>query len=179
MRIGIFDLETSNLNANFGVVLCGVVKEYGPRKKSTIHRMDALSNYKTDRSDDSAVVAALYQELVNYDIWVSYNGRRFDIPFLNTRLMAHGLETLEKRKHIDLLYQARYKLKLHSARLASVQEFLGLRTSKTVVDGRNWTRAMAGYKDGWDYIVDHCVRDVKVLEEVYEKMKHFVTTIYA
>lgn len=179
MRIGIFDLETSNLNANFGVVLCGVVKEYGRGKKVAIHRMDTLPSYKNDRADDKAVVQSLYDELVDFDIWVSYNGRRFDIPFLNTRLMSHGLKTLEKKKHIDMLYQARYKLKLHNARLASVQEFLGLPVSKTAIDGRNWTRAMAGYPDGWDYIVDHCIKDVKVLESVYDKMKHFVTTIYA
>jgi uncharacterized protein YprB with RNaseH-like and TPR domain len=176
MKFGIFDLETSNLNADFGVVLCGCVKKY--EGAVTTHRMDRLPLYEIDRANDRAVVELLRNELEKYDVWVSYNGKRFDIPFLNTRLMAHGLKTLDKRKHIDLLYQARYKLKLHSNRLAVVQEYLGLQDAKTTMNGQRWARAMAGYGDGWNYIVKHCILDVKVLEQAYDKLKHFVGPIF-
>ena len=177
MIIGIFDFEMSNLNADFGMMLCGVVKEF--RGDAQTFRLDQYDLYKKDRANDRVLAKDLRDALEEFDIWVSYNGRRFDIPFLNSRLLFHGLRPIEKKKHIDLLYQARYKLKLHSSRLASVQEHLGLSNKKTEIRGYHWTRALAGYKPSMDYIVRHCVLDVAVLEETYGKLKQFVTVIYA
>ncbi len=177
MIIGIFDFEMSNLNADFGMLLCGVIKNF--RGKSQTFRLDQYPGYEKDRANDKALAKDLRDALEQFDIWVSYNGRRFDVPFLNSRLLYHGLRPVEKKKHIDILYQARYKLKLHSSRLASVQEHLGLRHEKTEIKANHWMRAVAGYKPSMDYIVRHCVADVNVLEDTYEALKQFVTVIYA
>ncbi len=177
MDIGIFDLETSNLKADYGVILAGVIKDF--RGEAHVFRMDGFPLWRKNRADDTAIIKAIRDKLSNYDIWVSYNGRRFDIPFLNTRLVYHEMEPLGIKKHIDLLYQSRYKLLLHSSRLISVQEFFRLENEKNTIDGNHWARALAGYKDGMNYIVDHCERDVAVLEEVYEKMKQFVGVVHA
>jgi hypothetical protein len=70
----VFDLETTNLSADFGVILCGVVKPSVGRVK--IFRADRLSpTWPRRRSDDSRVVGAIVAELSNYDIWVAHNGR--------------------------------------------------------------------------------------------------------
>jgi hypothetical protein len=175
MDVAIFDLETSNLNADFGIILCGVVKPY--KGKPRVFRIDDYPLYKKDRANDREVTKAIRDELGEYDLWVSYNGKRFDVPFLNTRLMVHGFERMAPQKHSDIYWLARYRLKLHSARLAVVQEFFGLKKHKTRIDGMHWARAMAGYRKDMDYIVDHCVKDVQVLEEVYVKMKQFIDKI--
>lgn len=177
MNIGVFDLETSNLNADFGIVLCGVIKPFDS-KRLTVLRLDDMPSYKRSRSNDRSIAKALKEELEKYDIWVSYNGRRFDIPFLNARLMFHRLKPLRRTKHIDLLYQVRYKLKIHSGRLQAVQEFLGLSEEKTRIYGQHWVRALTGNRASWNYIVDHCKQDVRVLDEVYQELKGFVTAIY-
>jgi len=177
MKIGIFDLEMSNLNADYGIILCGVVKPYG--SDLVVYRIDKYPLYKKDRANDKSLVVALRDALEEFDIIVSYNGKRFDIPFLNARLLAHGLTRLSKKKHIDVYWQARYKLKLSSSRLEAVQEYLGLETKKTRIDGRHWVRAVAGYKSDLDYIIDHCKLDVEVLEDVYDHMRPFIDVIHS
>lgn len=177
MNIGIFDLEMSNLNADYGIVLCGVVKPY--KGKAISARIDQFPLYKKDRSSDKALILELRKMLGGFDILVSYNGKCFDIPFLNARLLSHGLERLPQTKHIDVYWQARYKLKLSSSRLEAVQEFLGLEVKKTRIDGRHWTRAVSGYKGDLDYIVDHCKLDVAVLEQVYDAMRPYIDVIHS
>lgn len=174
--IAIFDLETSGLNADYGIILCGVIMPF--RGKPESFRLDQYASYGRDRANDKKVVQEISDRLEDFDIWVTYNGKRFDVPFLNTRRVAHGLPKLSATKHIDIYWQARYKLKLHSCRLESVQEFLGLEVKKTRIDAKHWARALAGYKKDMDYIVDHCVKDVKVLEDVYNAMKQFVDVVH-
>lgn len=176
MEVGIFDLEMSNLNADYGIVLCGVVKPY--KGESKIFRIDKYPLYKKDRADDKALITALRDELERYDVVVGYNSKRFDVPFLNARLLSHGLKKLPPPKHIDVYWQARFKLKLSSSRLEAVQEFLGLEVKKTRIDGRHWVRAVAGYRADLDYIVKHCVLDVDVLEEVYCAMLPFIDVVH-
>lgn len=176
MRIGIFDLEMSNLNADFGILLCGVVKEY--QGKSVILRLDDMPGYKKDMGSDRLLAIALREAIQPFDIIVTYNGRRFDVPYLNSRLAKYEEPPLERQKHIDLLYTVRYGLKLHSASLNSVQQFFELPTAKTQMEAARWIRALTGSKTDFDYIVDHCVKDVKLLEEVFNRVKHLVRNIH-
>jgi len=75
---------------------------------------------------------------------------------------------------VDLYYVARHRLKLHSNRLAVVAETLFGESEKTRVVGPIWTRAVAGDKEAMDYIVEHCIIDVDVLEQVFERLRGFV-----
>src|SRR5262249_49678530 len=128
-----FDIETTSLNADFGIVLCAVVKPSVGRPK--VFRADRLnSKWKTHRSNDSAVIGAIVDELSEYDIWIAHNGNRFDVPFLRTRLAKWNLEALPSRKLIDPVFLARNKLKMSYNSLESLAKFLGV-NSKTEVTG--------------------------------------------
>lgn len=177
MRVALWDLETSNLNADFGIILCGVVKEIGHQAK--IFRIDETKTYKKEPWNDVEVVNAIYSELRQYDIMVGWNSSMFDLPFLNSRLLYHKLEAIPRRsiKHIDLLYRARVDLQLHDNKLGTVAEYLGVKIGKTAVDGVMWVKALTGDKNAMDYIVNHCVRDVIILEEVYDKLKRNIKEI--
>jgi uncharacterized protein YprB with RNaseH-like and TPR domain len=176
MRVALFDLEMSNLNADYGMVLCAVVKPY--KEEPTIIRCDDMPSFAKYPWLDTQLAKRIRDELEQYDIIVSWNGVRFDIPFLNARLMQAGATPMKRVKHIDLLYQARFKFKLSSNSLANVQEFLHLKHHKTAIQGNNWTKAMRGSRSSMDYIVKHCVLDVQVLEETYDKMKGLVNVIH-
>lgn len=174
------DLETSNLNADYGVILCGVFKPLG--KQSEVIRLDHSPDYKKKPWDDSWVVKQLAKYISQHkvDILVTYNGSMFDVPFLNARAMLTDINLRENFvfKHIDLYWIARKKIHTHDNKLDTVARFLKCHTSKTHIEGDCWTRAMTGDKKSMDYIVEHCVKDVKVLEEVYEKMKPFIKQIW-
>ena len=170
-----FDLECSHLCANFGIILCAVVKPASGEVK--IIRGDALNkNWSTKRSDDSAVCKAIAKELVQYDILAAHNGSNFDLPFLRSRLAAHGLPAFPVKKLIDPLQLARNHFRLSSNSLASLGDFLPLKTQKTPVSGRVWMRAaLDGDRRAMDEIVEHCVKDVELLEEVAMCLKQYST----
>jgi uncharacterized protein YprB with RNaseH-like and TPR domain len=176
MRVALFDLEMSNLNADYGMILCAVIKEYN--QEPVVIRCDDMPSFAKCPWSDTQLARRIRDELEKFDIIVSWNGVRFDIPFLNARLMQARAVPMKRVKHIDLLYQARFKFKLSSNSLANVQEFLRLKHQKTAIQGNNWTKAMRGNRAAMDYIVKHCILDVRVLEETYDKMKGLVNVIH-
>jgi uncharacterized protein YprB with RNaseH-like and TPR domain len=180
MRTAMLDLETSNLNADYGIILCGVFKP--TEGKPVIFRIDKTSTYKARPWDDGELVKQIAKYIADnkIDILVTYNGSMFDAPFLNSRAMLTDVNIRENFifKHIDLYWVARKKLRLHDAKLDTVARFLKCKVSKTHIDPELWNRAMTGDKKSLDYIVDHCVKDVIVLEEVYEHLKPFIKQIW-
>jgi uncharacterized protein YprB with RNaseH-like and TPR domain len=170
----VFDLETSSLNADFGIVLCAVVQS--ATGESTVLRGDEINpGWKKGRSDDSALVAAIANELIKYDIICAHNGKRFDVPFIQTRLARWGLSPMPKLRLIDPVLLARNNYKMSSNSLQRLLGMFGL-NEKTVVDNDVWLRAaLDGDSDAMDYIVEHCVKDVEMLAKLLDKVKVFAT----
>lgn len=169
----VFDLETTNLNADFGVILCAVVKP--ANGEPIVFRGDSYANWKRRRSDDSKIVRDIVKTLLNYDIWCAHNGARFDVPFLRSRMLRAGMEPLPAKKLVDPVLLARSKLKLSYNSLEKVAEHLGC-NSKTEVRPEMWLRAsLDGSREAMNYIVEHCVQDVLVLEKVIGRLKEYST----
>lgn len=169
-----FDLECSSLDGDFGVILCGVIKPAGGKPK--VFRLDELSKtWATKRSDDKPVVKAIVAELGKYDIVAAHFGTRYDFPFLRTRMLAHDLGPLAPQKIIDPWAIARRNLKFGRNTLDRITQLFDCNT-KTSVDLRVWARAMLdGDKRSMNYIVQHCVEDVKMLEKIVVKLKPYCT----
>lgn len=166
-----FDIETSHLCADFGIVLCACVKPDG--KPPIIFRGDKLvEGWKTKRSDDSKLVKAIADELEKYEVWVAHNGRRFDIPFLNTRLLRGGHKPLNIPKVlVDPVELARNKMRMTYNGLDQLAQMLGV-NSKTIVEPDKWLAAtLDGNVQALNYIVEHCKQDVVTLELVTDKLK--------
>lgn len=170
-RIYNFDLECSGLNANGGVILCASIVDASSPKKVKTFRIDSYKGYRKDTLNDLPLVRDLVEYLNKADVFVTYYGARFDIPFLTTRIVhwnAQGAKIpyLANIPSVDLWRTARNKLKLHSNRLASVTQLLG-HGDKTPLDLPVWLRAAGGHKPSMDYIVEHCEVDAKILAECY------------
>lgn len=179
-RIGVFDFEMTNLSADFGFVLCGVVKDYHDRRPTVFRVDDVLtgSAYQCDCGrthwDDLPVALRLRDELEGYDILISYNGKEFDIPFLNMRLLAEGERALRAPlKHVDLYKDLarRREFRLHTGKLDTLAKHLRLPVQKTPLDPPLWVAAAAGCSKSLDLIVEHCVHDVLVLEQAFDRTK--------
>lgn len=170
-RIYNFDLECSGLNANGGVILCASIVDASSPKKVKTFRIDSYKGYRKDTLNDLPLVRDLVEYLNEADVFVTYYGARFDIPFLTTRIVhwnAQGAKIpyLANIPSVDLWRTARNKLKLHSNRLASVTQLLG-HGDKTPLDLPVWLRAAGGHKPSMDYIVEHCEVDAKILADCY------------
>lgn len=174
MKVASFDLETTSLKANFGVVLCACIKPFGGAVKT--FRGDKYSSWKKQRSNDKDLCMAVLDELKDYDIWIAHNGVKFDVPFLTTRLLQHGIVT-PKEKIIDPVKLARRHLRIGYNSLEQLSSFFQL-GSKTGVDGKYWVRAaLDGDRESMDYIVEHCIKDVVLLEKLMNKLRPYVAKI--
>ena len=170
-----FDLETTNLHGNFmGVILCGVVKPIGG--KSIIFRGDEYDTWEHKRSDDSQISVDIYSELSKYTICIAHNGLAFDINFLRSRLGKVDVE-MPQPKNVDPVRIARRYLRFKFNNLESVGEHFGF-TGKTRVAPQYWNEAaLDGNRVALDYIVEHCIADVDLLEKVADKLRYLAPKI--
>lgn len=169
-RIAFFDIEASNLSADFGHTLSFAGKALGDKK---VFAKTILQFPQKDIIDDRGLVIAARDWLAEADIWVSWYGSRYDVPFLNSRLIHWNEQVLPPIPHVDLWRVSRYRLHIHSNRLESAAMFLGV-NSKTKLDGNVWVRASVGDPKAMRYILKHNIEDVFTLERAYRKMRSLV-----
>ncbi len=179
-RILFYDIETTDLDADFGNMVAFGYKFLGDRKARVLSILGTnkfcKACGKVDAVDDKPLVAAAHKVLSSADMLVTWYGKGFDAKFVNTRILDAGLPPLPDIPHVDLYFTAKHNLKLSSNRLANIQNFLCLPTHKTPITKREWRRAQAGHVKSIEYIVDHCEKDVDVLEEAYHRLKPYVRT---
>jgi len=166
MRTCIFDMETKGFDADFDRMLCAVVKEYGTRRDPVVIRPNDHMN------DDDAIVK-LRDKIESFDILVTFYGKGFDIPWLNSRLLLIGERRLKKMFHIDLYYVFRNKAKRAVRRksLAHVGDILNLDEQKMHISNAVWRAAHDGDEAAIQKIITRCLSDVEMTEMVYNKLK--------
>lgn len=176
--IASFDLECSNLDPMFAILLCADIKPWGQDEHITfINRQRG--------ADDFDIVQETITELSKYQILIAHNGVFFDRKFLNGRALYHGIPLLNPRgKIIDPWRLAKNHLNFRGNSLDRLSDYLRCANEKTKISGEIWNRASMerGYTargdEALEYIVEHCVKDVDVLEEVYDKMKELTGAIH-
>jgi hypothetical protein len=172
MRIRAWDIESTNLKADYGRILCFGWKDVGKGKTRVISVMD-YPGFEDDPTDDGPLVKDIAKILTDSECWLTWYGSRFDVPFVNSRLLQHKLAPLPPVPHIDGWKVASAKLKLHSNRLASVCAFLGVE-DKTPIDQHQWVRATAGHRPSLRYVIAHCKQDVAVTEQAYIPLRPLI-----
>lgn len=166
-KILFFDIESTGLNATFGTILCVGSKWHGEKKVA----VPTILDKKGSMLDDKALVLEFSKTWEQADYVVSWYGKRFDVPMLETKMLKHKLGPLAPKYHLDLWEAARKQFKLHSNRLAAFEQFLGTSDQKTNIDFDSWLRAAHGDKAAIEEVVDHCRKDVLVLEQVFDRLR--------
>lgn len=177
MKVAVLDIETTNLNADVGFILCCCYKIIGEKKMYTT-RIDDSPGYRKKLYDDTKCVKDIYGWLDrdDPDFVVIYNGKNFDVPYLETRLLnikINGMRgrALPKFRVIDHYRTSRFKLRLHSNSMDSLAKYLKLPVQKTCFDLEVWKKAMFGDKASLNKIVYHCKKDILVLEQIHNIVK--------
>lgn len=103
----------------------------------------------------------------------------YDVPMLRTRMLFHGIDPFPKLKHLDMYYTIRRTVNLERRRMVNVNELLNRRLSnapeKTRIGISEWTEALyARSKEAIDYIIDHCVRDVEILNNIVIQFDKYI-----
>lgn len=159
-----FDLESSNLKADFSILLAAAIKPYG--REPIVFRADNYPEWKTDRANDSGITKDIADELRKHAIVVAHYGQKFDIPFLRAKMTKHRLEVLPPMFGIDSWRIAKNNFQVSSRRLQSLGHFFEL-GEKGGVDGALWMdAAYNGNREALDKIVEHNIIDVEILEKL-------------
>lgn len=76
--------------------------------------------------EEQTAVAAAVEHLGRFPVWVTFNGRAFDIPYLRTRAEFFGLTFPKPKLHIDLIRTSRrlYRGLLPDCRLTTLESYL-------------------------------------------------------
>lgn len=82
MKIATFDLETTGLSPSSShIILSGILLIDG--NEGTL-----IQHFAENVSDEPAVIAATMDTIRNVDAVITYNGKHFDIPFIEERMKA-------------------------------------------------------------------------------------------
>lgn len=177
-HIGYFDIEASNLAANFGIMLCYCIldNDTGVIKESVIPNGSNASYDILVKDLDKNVINDLISDLSQFDRVITYYGTRYDLPFSRTRALYHDLNfpTFQELVHTDVYYMVKSKLKLHSSRLEVACDTILGESNKTRFRADIWTRAQMGDSKSLEYVIDHCRKDVIDLRKLHHKMSPFV-----
>jgi len=119
-RWAFLDTETTGLAGGSGtyafLVGVGRITAEGFRVRQFFMR-----DYVEERSS----LTALEEHLKNFDVLITYNGKSYDQPLLETRFRMNRLKPpFGRLSHLDLLYGARrlWKLRLENCRLIQLEE---------------------------------------------------------
>ncbi|MEM0142384.1 MAG: ribonuclease H-like domain-containing protein [Candidatus Parvarchaeum sp.] len=130
MKTIVFDIEATNLAADFGILLDVGYTVYPGVNNGLIEvhqaSIDPASVRASGRIDlaDKEVAEVISEKFADADILVGHYIKKYDVPFLNTRLMYHNLQPLRPQtKFIDSWAYLRKNLKLHNNRLDSATHF--------------------------------------------------------
>lgn len=83
--------------------------------------------FMRDYNEEPAMLTALAQDLAGFDRLVTFNGKLFDVPLLESRFRLNRARfPLSGAPHLDLLHPARrlWKLRLDSCRLQALESAL-------------------------------------------------------
>jgi DNA polymerase elongation subunit (family B) len=104
---------------------------------------------------------------------VGHNGDKFDLPWIRTRCLFHGIPCFPTYVTIDTLKQARSKFRFNSNRLDYIANYLGV-GGKTETGFDLWrTIVLDKNKESLKKMIEYCKNDVVILEKVFQYLSNY------
>ena len=119
-RVLFLDTETTGLSGGAGTVAFEIGLGF-IEPRGMIIRQYVMRDY----SEEAAMLCEIASLLQRFDTIVTFNGKTFDLPLLESRMVMSRIRlSITKMPHLDLLHAARrvYKLRLKRCNLASLEE---------------------------------------------------------
>lgn len=167
--------ESNMVGMEHDYFLMSVSYKWLGEKKVYVHALPDFKTYKKDPYDDKELVAVLHTVLSKADIVIGHNMARFDERKSNARMILNGFECPNPHTVIDTLKIARQKFAFTSNSLADLAEYLQIPQKKMHVGGAQWIKAIHGDMKTWDFIKKYNKRDIEVTEQVYLKLRSYMT----
>lgn len=161
------DIESTGLKGDYSSALVVSVRPY--KAKPTSFVVKQVGN-------DQRVVREAKEMLESADCWVTYYGKMFDIPFLNTRLLKWGEDPINKKPHIDMYFTLKSNIVTGRRSQSHLLLWLGTQEQKMGVGADVWAQIGLDGKN-LRTMQQRCESDVAGLEGLYDKTKHLIREI--
>lgn len=175
--IATWDIEATGLRGDYNSILCVSIKPVG--KPATTFGI-------TTPGRDKGVVEFARDMLESMDCWITYYGKGFDFPMLNTRLLKWGLKPLTRKPHIDMYYSLKSNLLTARRSQAHLLDWLHIENDgskevarKMSVSADEWNNVLADPKRSMKTMVKRCESDCVGLEALYLRCKHLIKEVKA
>lgn len=138
------------------------------------HETEAHHVAWDSRQDDKKLLQSFIKILDQADEIVAHNGDRFDLPWIRTRCLKHGIQMQPSYKTIDTMKLSRNKFRFNSSRLDYIAKFLGV-GEKIHTEYQLWIdTVLHKSKEALASMITYCKNDVLILEKVYLKLAEYV-----
>lgn len=134
---------------------------------------DCLTPEEAKEEFDYRIVFHLWELVNEADIIIAYNGKRADIPWMNTRFIQNNMTPPSPYLVIDPCEIAKKDFGFSSNKLDALAGYFDI-PHKLDTDFTLWERAINGDQKALNYISTYCGKDVEILEEVYIKMRPWI-----
>lgn len=175
-KLYMVDSESQGREADYGRLYVISVKPYG---------QDPTSFVIGENMQDKGMVVAARDMIDEADCIVTFYGKGFDVPMINTRLLRYGKLPLKPVHHIDMYFTLKPKIKTGSKSQAHLLEFLhdtmeaaGIPAEKKMTVAPNvWSDLPAFYHKNIRILRKRCESDTAGLESLYRAARHLIREI--
>ena len=175
-RVLYLDTETTGLSGGVGTLAFMVGAGYFTGEGFTVHQW-VMRDYPEERF----MLTALQALCDSFDLVVTFNGKTFDLPLLQTRMLMNRMETeqLERLLHADLLHPARrvWKLRLKSCRLSRLEEEIFQSPREHDLPGSEAPERFFQFLKTGNFtlikdVIDHNRQDIVSLARLFYRLLH-------
>ena len=180
-RIGFFDIEAEDLNADYGVMFSYCILDEKGKLYSDMLTLDDIKKYSsrerdTQPKEDTRILKSLVRDFQNFDRVVGHYSCGYDLPFVRTRAVICGVDfptygTLYQGDTWVIL-KKKFKLSRNSLMNSTLKligktrkDHLSLSLKHGVLRGETWAQKIT---------FEHCKKDVLDTRDLYYKIHMYM-----
>jgi DNA polymerase elongation subunit (family B) len=143
---------------------------------------DKVHNLFWKDGNDKDLIKEFLSVIFKADEVVTFNGDRFDIPFVNTRAAYHNLKCPSKHRSFDLYKKIKAQFKLNSNSLAYCTKLFGV-AGKLETGGFDLWLDLLQSEDkqrqetAKKKMIEYCNQDVVATEDLYDRVLKYTKPV--
>jgi hypothetical protein len=153
-------------------LVCAAWKWFGDKRVEAVSVLDSPT-FAENIHDDRVVCEKLHEILSSADVIVAHNGDKFDIKFVEARMLVNGLSPLPPIVKLDTMKTAKKRFLFNSNRLDYLGQILGVGRKMKTPSGL-WLKVLNGDRAAIEKMVSYNKVDVRLLERVFIKLKPYM-----
>ncbi|MCX8053191.1 MAG: ribonuclease H-like domain-containing protein [Armatimonadetes bacterium] len=85
-----------------------------------------IQYFAREYSEERSIIAAVSERLAQTGMLVTFNGKSFDIPFIESRAIVTGVRLQKPKSHLDMLHEARrcYRSDLPNCKFHTLEQMV-------------------------------------------------------